>query len=149
MRLDEVLDRIGGTAHTVAHDSTVDDAVRLMAEQKARALIVMNGEEPVGIFTEGDLVRTHVKCGGRPLTDVGMREVMSDNLITAEIENETGECIGTMLGKGIGCLPIAREGRIAGMLYLRDLLRHEIEWLTAELSTLHEYLADLQDAVVD
>ncbi len=120
-----------------------------MADKKAGALIILEGEEPTGIFTESDLVRTHVKFEGRPLASVGIREAMTNRLIVGETQYDIGKCLDIMLKTGVSCLPLVRDGRITCVVFLRDLLQHEIERLTAELNTLHEYLADLQDAGVD
>lgn len=88
MRFDELLARIGPEPPTISHSSTMDEAVCLAAEKKNKALIVPEGVETVGIFTESDLVRTHVKLRGRPLTDVSIHEVMTNKLIVAEAESD-------------------------------------------------------------
>lgn len=46
-------------------------------------------------------------------------------------------------------LPIVKDGRITGLLFPRDLLRHKVEGLTAQLDTLHEVLSVLRSAGVD
>lgn len=149
MRIDGMLARIGREPFTVSHKSTVDEAVRLMADKKTRALIILEGDEPAGIFTESDLVRTHVQFEGRPLTGVGIHEAMTSRLIVGETQHDIEKCLDIMTRTGVSCLPLVQDGGIACVLFLRDLLQHKIERLTAELNTLHEYLADLQDAGVD
>jgi CBS domain-containing protein len=135
--------------HTISQGLTVEDAVRLMTEQRTPALIVLEGEKPIGILTEGDILRSYVKCNGRFLGEIGIADVMTTGLIVAQTHDQVGACLAMMLQSDIGCLPVVEDGRIVGMFYLRDLLQHQIEELTAELDMLHGYVASLQDAIRD
>jgi CBS domain-containing protein len=149
MLVGELLGAMGRETHNIAHDITVDDAVHFMAEKKAGALIIVEGGNPVGIFTESDLLRACVKCGGRLLAEIAIGDVMTNKLIVAGPGDEVAACIGMMLQTNIGCLPVEEDGKILGTLFLRDLMQYQIELLTVELNTLHEYFSDLQDAGAD
>jgi CBS domain-containing protein len=149
MRLHELLATIGREIHTIAHDVSVEEAVRLMTEKNTGALLIVERGEPVGVFAENDLARAHMKCVGRPLSEIRIHDVMTRNVIAADSEDDLGVSIDRMLQSRIGYLPVVKEGRLIGVLLLRDLMRHRIESLSAELSALHEYLSDLQNAAVD
>jgi CBS domain-containing protein len=135
--------------HTISHGLTVEDAVRLMTEKRTSALIVLEGEKPIGILTEGDILQSYAKCNGRFLGDIGIADVMTTGLIVAQTHDQVGSRLAMMLQSDIGCLPVVEDGTIVGMLYLRDLMQHRIEELTAELTMLQDYLASLEDAIRD
>jgi CBS domain-containing protein len=149
MNVRALLVKAGREGHSIPSGLTVEDAVRLMTEKKTPALIVLEGEKPIGILTKGDILQTHVKCNGKPLGEIGVADAMTTGLIVAETKDEIDDRLATMLQSDIGCLPVVENGRIVGMLYLRDLLQHRIEELTAELTMLQDYLASLEDAIRD
>jgi CBS domain-containing protein len=74
---------------------------------------------------------------------------MSTQLIIAEPGDEIAGLAAAMLRRDIEVLAVVEEEKIIGMLLLRDLMRHQIELLTAEIENLREYLSSLQDAMMD
>lgn len=149
MGLDALLVGIGREVHTVTREVALHDAVRLMAEKQTDALIVVEGGEPVGIFTTSDLVRAHGMYGGRGFSGMRIDHVMTPKLIVADSGDEIGVSVDRMLQAQIGYLPVVKDGSIVGAFLLRDLLKHQVESLSAELSILQEYLSDLQNAMAD
>jgi CBS domain-containing protein len=149
MELRALLGKECVTPHTIPPGLPVEDAIRFMSEMKTPALIVVEQGEPVGVLTEADILQSCVQCGGPPFSGLEVADVMTRGPIVAEAKDEVGAGLAAMLESGIGCLPVVEDGRVVGILFLRDLVRHRIEELTAEIDMLHEYVASLQDAIRD
>jgi CBS domain-containing protein len=114
---------------TVAPSAPVVDAARLMGEAKVGALLVAEGTRYVGIITESDLVRK-VLAAQREATRALVSEVMMAPIITIEIDRSAHDASDLMAERGIRHLAITEDGRIVGMLSVRDLLRYFKNWGT-------------------
>ena len=149
MRVQDVMKHASRVVHTIAVDKTAEDAIVQMTEQQTSALIVMDGENPVGIFTERDVLRCHVAWRGRLFRDMPLREAMVAKLIVAQPEDLVSSAMAMMIQADIRHLPVVKDRQITAMLTISDLVKHHVGELTAELHYLQEYITDLQDAVQD
>lgn len=149
MRLQDLPDAGGMSVHFVSGDLSVEGAIDLMAQSRAGALIIAHQDQPVGIFTERDVMRCHANYRGRPISQVMVRQVMTNRLFVAESTEKVSEALSTMLQMDIHHLPVAEGGRITRIIPLREIVQHHVASLNAELRYLHDYLADLQEAGQD
>jgi len=120
-----------------------------MTRERTSALIVVRDEEPVGLLTESDILQSYVKYDGRHFGETVIADILSDRWVAARADERIDEQLAMMLETDTECLPVAEEGRICGILFLRDLMQHRIEVLTSELMNLQEYVSSLQDAIID
>jgi CBS domain-containing protein len=105
----------------VPPDATVAQALRAMIDHEIGAVVVVEGDAPVGVFTERDMTR-------RVLDDADflsreVREVMSTPVETVGPDDEVVFVFHTMAERRIRRLPVVDEGRLVGILTERDLLR--------------------------
>lgn len=114
---------------TVAPSTLVVDAARVMGEAKVGALLVAEGTKFVGILTESDLVRK-VLAAQREATRAQVSEIMMAPIITIEIDRSAHDASDLMAEQGIRHLAVTEDGRIVGMLSVRDLLRYFKNWGT-------------------
>ena len=149
MRVRDVMRQKSRAVHTIAAEQTAEDAIVRMTEQKTSALIVMEGEMPVGIFTERDVLRCHVAWRSGRFREMPLGEAMTDNLIVAQPDDLVSSAMAMMIKADIRHLPVVENQRIAVMLTISDLVKHHVGELTAELHYLQEYITDLHDAVQD
>lgn len=149
MKLRESLDKGPRAYFSLDATKSAEDAIRLMAEKHVSAVIVTEGGEPVGIFTERDVLRCYVKCGERPYDEIALKDAMTNKLIVGKPEDEVGQVISLMVQADIRHLPIMVGRKVEGMVYLCDLLHDHVGTLSTEIRYLEEYLRDLQDAVTD
>jgi len=124
--------------HT-APDASVYDTARFMAENEIGAVAVVEHDQLVGIFSERDLM-TRVVVPGRDASSVRVHEVMTREVVTAGLSDTRDTAIAKMQRAGCRHLPIVSEGRVIGMLSMRDLLRDEIEEQGEEIRSLKAYL---------
>jgi CBS domain-containing protein len=99
-------------------DDDLAAAARRMWEQQTGSLLVLQGEDLVGIITERDVLRA--VATGTPL-DTPVSEVMSKELITVEPGTSLREAARIMTERWIRHLPVLEAGRLVGVVSQRDL----------------------------
>ena len=134
------------TVHTIASNRSVEDAICLMADGNASALLVTENDRPAGIFSERDVYHTYRRLRSTAFSEIALEDVMSCNLVVADPQDNITAVIARMIKAKITHLPVVEEKKIVGMLTLRDLMEHQIEALGEEIHQLNEYIADLHDA---
>jgi len=115
------------------------EVLRRMTHAKVGAVTVLDGEQLVGVFSERDLM-TRVVVAGRDPTTTPVVEVMSRDVITADLHETRDECLEKMHRRGCRHLPVLAGGRVIAMVSMRDLLRDEIEEQTEEIRHLRAYV---------
>ena len=98
----------------------VSDAAKLMAKHHVGALLVVNGDRLEGILSERDIV-TRVVAAGRNPNQTAVEDAMTANPETLTPSATAEEALNLMRLKGFRHLPIVSEGKILGMISLRDL----------------------------
>ena len=122
--------------------SSVADAAREMAAHRIGAVPVVDGERLVGIFSERDLL-TRVVASGHDPSRTPVREVMTTELVVASTGESYEDCLRRMQHAGIRHLLVLRDGRLAGVLSLRDLLRLEADEKDETITLLNAYVHDV------
>jgi CBS domain-containing protein len=135
----DMIRKKGGEVFGIAPDATVYEALDLMAKHNTGALLVMNGDEMVGILSERDCVRK-VDLKGKGVKATNVREIMTGNVITVQCDQSVEECESLMMEKGIRHLPVYDGDKLAGFLSVRDVLREVIEMQKTMLSELERYI---------
>jgi IMP dehydrogenase len=133
----------------IASNQTVDDAICLMASGKVSALLVTENDQPAGIFSERDVLRTYLINKATAFSEIILKNAMTRDLMVAEPQDAVITVMSTMIEADITHLPVMEEKRIVGMLTLKDLMEHQIEVMIAEIHQLKDYIADLHEAGQD
>jgi len=106
---------------TIAHNATLKEAACFMRDKRIGSLLVVRNGDHVGILSETDLVRRGIAEGLDP-EKAGVETIMSSPIISMDIERTAEEANGVMSERGIRHLAITSEGKIVGILSVRDLL---------------------------
>ena len=106
---------------TVEPKQSLRYALQKMVKRNIGSIVVVEGENPVGIVTERDISR-YVARRTNPLK-TQVRNVMSSPLITIAHSATNQEAMTTMLKHGIRRLPVVEKGKLVGIVSQRDLLR--------------------------
>ena len=108
----------------------MDDSMAMVRELFLAApfhhLLVMEGEELVGILSDKDLYKAQSRGENRRDRDTLARrvhQVMSRDLVTVAPECPLEEAASLMLARGISCLPVVNGNTLEGIVTWRDLLR--------------------------
>jgi CBS domain-containing protein len=108
-------------------DATVYDALVLMAEKQVGALMVMQGDTLVGIFSERDYARG-VVLKGKSSKDMPVSDIMTpqDCLITVSPASTVSACLDLVSDKRIRHLPVVDSGKVVGLVSIGDLVKEMI-----------------------
>jgi CBS domain-containing protein len=125
--------------YSVSPEMSVTDAARYMAERRVGAVSVQENDHLVGIISERDLMTKVVAEGRDPKTTL-VRDVMSHRLVYGVPGDSYASCIEKMLTHGCRHLPIMNEGKIVGMVSIRDLYRVDASEKAEEIEHMTEYM---------
>jgi CBS domain-containing protein len=114
--------------------ATITTAAKMMAEHNVGAVMIMEGDSLLGIFTERDLVN-RVAAKGHNLDKVHLSEVMTPNPIVLQIGDKVAQALQLMTSHQIRHLPLVENDEIVGMLSVRDLLAEIIDDLRRDIDT--------------
>jgi CBS domain-containing protein len=127
--------------------TSIAQAARVMSERQIGAVPVVDGDRVAGVFTERDVLARVVAAGVDPDT-TPVSSVMTTNLVTAEITESHDVCMRRMQQARVRHLLVLRDGRLAGVLSMRDLLALELDERDEAITLLNAYVhyipADLQ-----
>ncbi len=137
--IDSLLHQKGTKVWSVGPDDTVFEAIKLMAHKNVGALLVMRGEDLVGIFSERDYTRK-VVLKGKSSKETPVRDIISTNVITVERHQTIEECMRLMTNNRIRHLPVLDAGRVAGIVSIGDL----VNWI---ISAQHVALTQMEDYI--
>jgi CBS domain-containing protein len=136
----DVLLTKGSTVYSTDPQASVLEAVQKMNQHKLGALVVMDGEQVVGIFTERDVLMRVVGEGRNPRsTSVGM--VMTNEVICVPPETDIEEVSAIMQQQRIRHLPVCGDnGQLYGMISIGDVNAYYASHQEARLSFLNDYI---------
>jgi CBS domain-containing protein len=135
-----LLDSKGREIISIAPQASVLDAIRLMAEKTVGSLLVMNGDELLGIVTERDYARK-VIIKGRASDSTEVGEIMTADVYTASSQQTVNHCMTLMTKRKIRHLPVVDDGAVAGMISIGDLVQAIIADQQEEIEHLEHYIS--------
>jgi CBS domain-containing protein len=124
----------------IAIDScaTVDIAINKMIERNIGAILVMEDSNCVGLFTERDVIKCWTKHGTSD--KVAVKDVMTKDLLIIEPGDDLDYAMTIMTNKKIRHLPVIDNGRLVGLVSIRDVVKYHIGNLEAEVHHLKDYI---------
>ena len=141
----DVLEEKGYDIWTIDPDAFVFDAIKLMAEKGVGALLVLKGEKLFGIVSERDYTRK-VILKGKSSQKTLVKDIMTEEVISADVDYDIKKCMVLMTTKGIRHLPIKQEEKLVGIVSLGDLVKTiiaEQESKIRDFEKHFEYRSDL------
>ena len=130
----------GSAVWSVSPDSSVFDAIKLMAEKNIGALLVTAGDRLAGVFTERDYTRK-IALQGKSSRETRVREVMSGAVITVEPDDSVADCMKLMTEHRVRHIPVVVAGKVQGIVSIGDLVNWIISTQNAEIEQLEQYIA--------
>ncbi len=132
----DVIRKKGSQVWSVTPSTTVYDTLKLMAEKRIGAVLVLDEGQPVGIFSERDYAR-QVALKGRTAEDTPVQQVMVSRIVFVRPEQSIEECMALMTDKHVRHLPVLQQGALVGMLSIGDIVKETIsekEFLIEQLA---------------
>jgi CBS domain-containing protein len=136
----QIMERKGSQVVSVARQAPVLEAIRVMAEHHIGAVLVMEGEQLLGILSERDYARK-VILQGRSSHDTAVAVIMSSPVVCVGPHDSVAECMSIMTEKHIRHLPVIDGERVIGVVSIGDLVKELIEEQKQEISLLQQYIA--------
>lgn len=138
-RVWQILEHKGHEVWSIGPDDTVLQALQRLAEKNVGALVVVEGGEVVGIFSERDYARK-VVLQGKTSADTRVREVMSSRVLYARPEQGVDECMAVMTEYHIRHLPVMNDKRLIGVISIGDLVKSVISHQEFMIEQLENYI---------
>lgn len=121
MTVSQILDKKGRSVWSVSPGTSVYDALKLMADKGIGALIVIDGDKTVGMFSERDYARK-VVLKGRWSKETPVAEVMTEAVCYVPPWRTLDECMALMTDKRFRHLPVLEEGKLIGIVSIGDVV---------------------------
>lgn len=135
----KILETKGSEVEVTTPDTTVVAAVEQMNRRNIGALVVVDGERSIGIFTERDVLTRVIGKGRDPgRTPVG--EVMTRALVAIEPEMTVRQAMAVVTEKRCRHLPVMAGGRLLGMISAGDLTRWTVRDQQRTIDELVDYV---------
>jgi CBS domain-containing protein len=134
-----ILQTKGNTIWSIAPDAIVFDAIKIMAEKNIGALLVMQKEKVVGIFSERDYARKIVLKGETSRT-IAVKDVMTSGVLSVQPEQSLDECMALMTNKHIRHLPVIENGNLMGLISIGDVVKAIISEHEYTIKQLENYI---------
>jgi len=136
----DVLRRKGGDVWSVHPDTSVYEALKLMADKNVGAVLVVDrSSRPVGIFSERDYARK-VVLKGKHSQEMPVADAMTEGVLTVSPSRTIDECMELMIEKRVRHLPVVQEETVVGMISIGDVLKAALSDRETLIEQLEEYI---------
>ena len=132
----QILKKKGNSVLAIHPEASLAEALQLMAWKDVGALVVMEDEKLLGVFSERDYARSFA-IAEKSLKDIRVRELMSTPVITVRPGQSIGACMTLMTEKHIRHLPVVDGEKVVGVVSIGDVVKAIIEeqqYVIAQLS---------------
>lgn len=119
--VESMLNTKGKVIYSVSPETTILDALKLMADKDIGALLVMEGEKLQGIFTERDYARRGILKDKSESTPV--KELMTSQVYCASPDQSAEACMAKMVENHFRHLPVVKDGKVVGVVSINDVVR--------------------------
>jgi CBS domain-containing protein len=141
MSIQAILYNKGSSVVTIAPDASVKAATDKLAERKIAALVVMDGDTILGLVSEREIVRAYARFGVA-IGGKTVRNILDAGFITVTPDDSLKRAMALMTRHRKRHLPVMKDGRLAGIVSLGDVVKHRLEDLELETNVLRDaYIA--------
>jgi CBS domain-containing protein len=134
-----LLEGKGNKVFSIAPDAPVLEAIKHMAEHRVGALLVMRGDELVGVLSERDYARK-VILQGRSSSQTAVSDIMTPQPLTVDPDTDVFECMRLCTDSRIRHLPVVRDNVVVGVISIGDMVKAVIDAQAEEIEHLQRYI---------
>lgn len=124
---------------SVGPDASALDAVKVLAEKGIGAVLVLENQRLVGIFSERDFAR-RVALKGKSYEDTRVADIMTRQVLFVTPANTNEDCMALMTDKRIRHLPVIENDRVIGVLSIGDLVKDTVSEQQFTIDQLVQYI---------
>ena len=138
-KINAILQRKGASVITVDPDTTVLDAIKLMAEKNIGSVVVARQGQYMGIVSERDYSRK-VILKGKHSSETKVSEIMSTELPSLKPDDSIEHCMSLMSAQNLRYLPVFQNDQLAGIISMSDIVKETILAQKETISQLENYI---------
>ncbi len=138
-KVKDILSRKGTGLITVPKETMVRDALKTMAEKNIGSILIMDGDEYLGIMTERDYARK-VILQGRSSEEVNVEEIMSTQHPHISKEHTIEQCMQLMSENNVRYLPVFENEKTIGLVSILDVIKETIIQQKETIEQLESYI---------
>lgn len=135
----EILSHKGSTVWSIPPESTVLEAIQMMADKNVGALLVIKEEKLLGVLSERDYTRK-VVLKGRSSKDTPVRDILSGRVVSVSPDHTVDECLRLMTEHRIRHLPVMDGVKVLGVISIGDLVNSIISSQSSTIQQLETYI---------
>ena len=136
----DLIRRKGSQVFSIRPTDSVFNAMKMMAENNTGALLVMETDKVEGIISERDCIR-RVDIQGKSSKNTTVSEVMTSKVLYIDVSQSLDECMAVMIDKNIRHLPVYENGKLVGLISVRDVLKEVVDYQKFMISQLEHYIS--------
>jgi CBS domain-containing protein len=124
---------------SVAPETTVFEAIKLMADKNIGSLLVLSGSKLAGLFTERDYTRK-IALHGKSSKETRVGEIIPAEVITVTPDDSVEECMRQMTNHRVRHLPVVEGSNVIGIISIGDLVNWIISTQNAHIEQMEQYI---------
>ena len=141
MKVESILEEKGTEVAKISPEATIKRAADWLRAKNVGALVVSSNDTVVGLISERDVVRALAQYG-EPVGSMQVKEIMTHGLITASPGDDVTHLMHLMTRHRVRHIPVLRNGKLAGIVSIGDIVKHRLDDLELEASVLRDaYIA--------
>lgn len=141
MKVQDILKKKSSDVYTIHPRLSLYEASQILAEHNIGALIVVDDMNvPIGMLSERDIVRQLAEHGDT-VGSLTVGEVMTTEVVVALPDDDVDYLSHTMTNRRIRHLPVLREGELAGIVSIGDVVKAQLDFFEGEVHSLQQYIA--------
>jgi CBS domain-containing protein len=134
-----LLQRKGNDIWKISPEATVYEALEHMAEKDIGALLVFEGDQLAGIFSERDYARMVIQ--GKTSHNTRIGEVMTKKVVCIQTSQNVADCMALMTDKRIRHLPVLDDNKVVGVITIGDVVKEIISEQEFVIEQLENYIS--------
>lgn len=134
-----LLENKGSTLFTITPEAPVLEAIKLMAEHRIGALLVMQGTKLAGVVSERDYARK-VILQGRSSAQTAVADIMRAEPLTVGPDTDVFDCMRLCTDRRVRYLPVIDGGTVVGVISIGDLVKAVIDDQAEQIEHLQRYI---------
>jgi len=140
--VEDILKTKGSDVYTTTSNTPMQDALAEMAKRNLGALVVADGGEVVGIFSERDLARRIIGKDACSL-ETKVKDIMTSPVTTVTITTSIKECMNLMTEKHIRHLPVVEDGKLIGVVSIGDVVKGQMAYQEQLIDKLQDFIGGM------
>lgn len=125
---------------TISPDSTVLEAISVMADKGIGALVVTDGDRIVGILSERDYTRK-IALMERSSYSTTVNEIMTSSVLTVTLSHTVEDCLQLITDRHLRHLPVVEQDKLVGLVSIGDLVKATMEDQKKMIQQLRQYIS--------